>query len=219
MIRLAVIDKLIKQTGYCIHKIEESGPVKTVETSQYEQETIDGKDQDEQMVVVFNINLMGEEGKALLKQIESKQAKVCLYLSTEPNPDEKPTSSDGVLASADWILLNDTVKNTLVDEIDNVLNKGNRINPKIANRIIKFITQPQFKHWDSTTKLTNREIEIMNLVVNGGLDKEIAQQLGISKQTVKSHLKHIYAKLRVCNRVEAMLVYTKVKGGEDNVSL
>lgn len=210
MIRLAVIDKLVKETGYSIHRVEESGPIKTVETTNYQQQTIDGKHQDEQMVVIFNINLKGEEGKALLKQIENQEAKVCLYLSTDPINNDNEKDLDGLLACADWILLNNSQKNTLVDEIDCVLNKGKRINPKIASRLIKFITQPQFRYWESAQKLTTREAEIMNLIIDGNLDKEIAIKLGIALQTVKSHLKHIYSKLGVSNRVEAMLVYTKL---------
>jgi DNA-binding NarL/FixJ family response regulator len=210
MIRLAVVDKVINEQGYSIHRIKDQGLIKTVETTDYEQQTIDQKGEEEQMVVVFNINLKGEEGKALLEQIETGQAKVCLYLSTEPTTPEQPFDRDGMLACADWILLNDSQRNMLVDEIDRVLNKGKRINPKIASRLIKFITQPQFRHWESAQRLTIREAEIMNLLIDGLLDKEIASRLGISLQTVKSHLKNTYSKLGVSNRVEAMLVYTKL---------
>jgi len=198
MIRLAVVDKVIKKKGYTIHRVKDQGLVKSVESTGYDQETINQRDVDDQMVVVFNINLKGEEGKALIEQIDKQQ----------------PKDLDGILASADWILLNDSQKNTLVDEIDHVLNKGKRINPKVASRIIQFITQPKFRYWDSAKELTNREAEIMNLLIDGLADKEIASKLGISLQTVKSHLKHIYAKLGVCNRVEAMLVYTKINGND-----
>ncbi|NHB69871.1 response regulator transcription factor [Perlabentimonas gracilis] len=214
MIRLAVVDKVIKKKGYTIHRVKDQGLVKSVESTGYDQETINQRDEDDQMVVVFNINLKGEEGKALIEQIDKQQAKVCLYLSTEETTQEQPKDLDGILASADWILLNDSQRNTLVDEIDHVLNKGKRINPKVASRIIQFITQPKFRYWDSAKELTNREAEIMNLLIDGLADKEIASKLGISLQTVKSHLKHIYAKLGVCNRVEAMLVYTKINGND-----
>jgi DNA-binding NarL/FixJ family response regulator len=213
MIRLAVVDKVVNEQGYSIHRVKDQGLIKNVESTTYEKNIIDQKDEDDQMVVVFNINLKGEEGKALIEQIDKQQAKVCLYLSTEETTQEQPKDLDGILASADWILLSDSQKNTLVDEIDHVLNKGKRINPKVASRIIQFITQPKFRYWDSAKELTNCEAEIMNLLIDGLADKEIASKLGISLQTVKSHLKHIYAKLGVCNRVEAMLVYTKLNSG------
>lgn len=212
MIRLAVIDKLIKESAYSIHRIEENGPIKYVVTSDYQQQTIESKEQDEQTVVVLNVSLKGKVGEELLKQIENREAKVCLYLSTEHNSNESHLAQKGVLASADWILLNDTIKNTLVEEIDNVLNQGKRINPKIANRIIKFITHPQLKQWDTVQKLTCREIEIMNLVADGYPYKEVANRLNISFQTLKTHLKNIFTKMSVNTRVEATLKYTKHNG-------
>jgi len=211
MIRLAVVDKMVDEQGYSIHKIEDNGLVKSVKTTDYQQQTIDNKDKDDQVIVVFNINLKGEEGKALLRQVENQEAKVCLYLSTGNSLAEIPKVQDGVLTTADWILLNDNQRNTLVDEIESVLNEGKRISPKIANRLIKFISQPQFRHLEPSYTLTNRELEIINLLIEGLQTKEIASKLGISLQTVKTHTKHIYSKLGTNNRFEAIKVYTHNK--------
>lgn len=134
---------------------------------------------------------------------------VCLYLSTEYNANERHSSQGGILARAESILMNDKEKNTLVDEIDSVLNHSKRINPKIASRRIKIITQPQLMRLDTLPKLTNREIEIMSLVIDGYHYKEIARILNISFQTIKALLKNIFTKLGVNSRVEATLPYTK----------
>lgn len=56
-----------------------------------------------------------------------------------------------------------------------------------------------------TSTLTAREKEIMSLVIQGKLNKEIADFLGISKNTVEKHLTSIYQKLEVRNRTEATL--------------
>lgn len=101
MIRIAVVDKMINDGGYSIHRIEDNGLVKCIKTTEYQQETIDQLDDDEQIVVVFNININGEEGKALIVQIGKRKAKVCLYLSTEPSTPSTPRNLDGMLASAD----------------------------------------------------------------------------------------------------------------------
>ncbi|MCL5429604.1 MAG: LuxR C-terminal-related transcriptional regulator [Chloroflexi bacterium] len=55
--------------------------------------------------------------------------------------------------------------------------------------------------------LTNREKEVMNLVVQGKLNTEVSDLLGISQSTVEKHLTSIYAKLGVRNRTEATLRY------------
>lgn len=58
--------------------------------------------------------------------------------------------------------------------------------------------------------LTPRQREVMDLVSTGLQDKEIAYILGISLNTVKNHLKNIYSKNNVDNRVEALLKYKQI---------
>ena len=52
--------------------------------------------------------------------------------------------------------------------------------------------------------LTGRELEVLNLVLEGKSSKEVAQLLFLSKRTIDSHLARIYEKLHVCNRVQAI---------------
>lgn len=52
-------------------------------------------------------------------------------------------------------------------------------------------------------KLTNREIEILTLIVEGQSSKAVADQLFISKRTVDFHLSNVYGKLQVTNRIQA----------------
>lgn len=54
-------------------------------------------------------------------------------------------------------------------------------------------------------RLTSRELQILKLIVAGKLNKEIAAELGISKKTVETHISHIYYKLCVQNRAEAIV--------------
>lgn len=53
-------------------------------------------------------------------------------------------------------------------------------------------------------QLTNRELEILNLVAQGLSNREIAEQLFVSRCTVESHIKHIYRKLSVTKRTQAV---------------
>ena len=53
--------------------------------------------------------------------------------------------------------------------------------------------------------LSQREIEILNLVAHGAMNTEIGEKLFISRHTVKSHLYNIYKKIKVTNRLEAAL--------------
>ena len=61
--------------------------------------------------------------------------------------------------------------------------------------------------------LTPRETEIAGLLAAGSTDKEIGGKLGISEHTVNSHLRRLFAKLRVNNRVGAAVAYvTRISG-------
>lgn len=63
----------------------------------------------------------------------------------------------------------------------------------------------------ASPKLTNREEQIMNELAQGMLNKEIAGNLNISVETVKKHLKSIFKKLGVRNRVESIVVNQRRK--------
>lgn len=54
-------------------------------------------------------------------------------------------------------------------------------------------------------ELSSRELEVLRQVASGMSDKQVAQQLGISEKTVRSHLTKVYIKLRASNRLEAVI--------------
>lgn len=91
--------------------------------------------------------------------------------------------------------------------IKSVLRGGAPIDPFIAQKILKQLqlNQQQIKS-ESLEKntITKREYEILVLVSQGLSNKEIANQLYLSRYTVESHIKHIYRKLAVCNRTKAI---------------
>jgi len=95
--------------------------------------------------------------------------------------------------------------------IRSILRGGAPIDPFIAQEILKQISASVItgsnddKSLDSDgTLLTNRETEILDLVAQGMSNKEIAEQLFVSKYTVESHIKHIYRKLAVTKRTKAV---------------
>jgi DNA-binding NarL/FixJ family response regulator len=56
---------------------------------------------------------------------------------------------------------------------------------------------------EATERLSPRECEVLALVVEGRSNREIGEELGIARNTVKNHLHHVYTKLNVRNRTEA----------------
>ena len=98
--------------------------------------------------------------------------------------------------------------------IKSVLRGGAPIDPFVAQKILKQLhfneknnsnkTSPIQKVMDQDSVLSKRELGILELVSQGLSNKEIADQLNLSRYTVESHIKHIYRKLAVCNRAKAI---------------
>ena len=103
----------------------------------------------------------------------------------------------------------DDVEVTLA--IRSILRGGAPIDPFIAREILKQISIPassppvERNHSDAEQEvLTHREKEILSLVAQGLSNREIAEQLCVSRYTVESHIKHIYRKLSVSRRTKAV---------------
>lgn len=204
MIKFAVIENRVDKNDNLLHRVESLGPMHDVTTTKLSEEAIDQMAENEKVVVVFNIKLDEEEGKALLSLVRNQKAKVCLYLSED---EKNPFSSNCAMVAANWILYDSNQQNSLTEDFNQVFEQELAIAPLVANKLIKFVTQPQFRNWKHASALTARELEIMNLIAEGNLNKEIADRLSISLQTVKNHIKNIYPKLGVSNRSEAILKF------------
>ena len=100
-------------------------------------------------------------------------------------------------AGAVTYLLKDTLADKMVGIIREVAGGGRPILPEVAQRMTKRMFQ---------SALTNREIELLQLVARGMRNKEIAAELKISEETVQGHVKNILAKLSVHDRTEAVAV-------------
>ena len=76
---------------------------------------------------------------------------------------------------------------------------GAALEPKVAARLLD-----QFSDEDAREELSARELEVLKLLAAGGSNKSIGLQLSLSENTIKSHISHIFAKLGVQNRAEAV---------------
>lgn len=106
-------------------------------------------------------------------------------------------------AGANGYLLKRSSPEALLRAIGEIKEGGVPMTGEIARKVIQsFRKKPE-----KTEALTTREEEILQLLAKGLLSKEIAHQLTISVETVNSHLKHIYEKLHVRSRTEAVIKY------------
>lgn len=106
-------------------------------------------------------------------------------------------------AGADGYLLKRSSPQELESAVLDVMKGGVPMTSEIARRVIASFRRQPSKN-DAATNLTPREEEILILLSKGFVSKEIAVQLGVTYETVRAHLKHIYEKLHVHSRGEAV---------------
>lgn len=114
-------------------------------------------------------------------------------------------------AGADGYLLKRTKPAELRAALREVLAGGAPMSNHIARRVIESFRRPN-KAKDDTARLSVREEQILKLLSQGYANKEIAEALELSVDTVCSHLKHVFSKLHVRSRTEAVVRYMASKG-------
>ena len=131
--------------------------------------------------------------------------------------DEEEKVIEAVKAGASGYLLKGATAEKIIEAIREVNAGGSVIQPNLARRLLKHFHVPEEGAPPPPTRLppgnreeppmrplTEREIEILRLIAKGLSNNEAAQVLTLSRATVRTHLEHIYEKLEVTNRVEAV---------------
>lgn len=117
--------------------------------------------------------------------------------------DDDETIFEALKCGASGYILKDPVTSTeIVKAIHDLYNGGSPMSPYIARKVIASFQKPFIK--DEHSLLSHREKEVLELLAKGLLYKEIALELGVGNETVKKHLKNIYQKLHVQNKIEAL---------------
>jgi two-component system, NarL family, response regulator len=152
-------------------------------------------------VVLTDVGLPGMsgiEGTRILKQAHPELPVVAL---TVYDDDEDVFSA--LCAGATGYLLKNTPPAKLLESLKDVVSGGAPMSPEIALRVIRlfreFSPPPRASY-----RLTQQEVELLKLIVNGHTYKTAANDLGISISTVSFHLQNIYNKLQVHSKTEAV---------------
>lgn len=155
-------------------------------------------------VVLMDIEMPKMSGIDALKEIKAKFPQTKVLMLTTFDPDEYILESfrNGI----DGYLLKDLSADKLASAIRNAFAGNVTIPAPIAARIIAHIPEENRKSSLWEFGLTQREVEISELISKGYLNNQIAQTFEISLGTVKNYISSIYSKLEVNNRREAIYV-------------
>lgn len=161
-------------------------------------------------VVLMDINLgEGESGIDCVRQLKAQDSSILFMMCTVYEDDEK--IFEALAAGANGYILKKTAPLKLLEAVKELYEGGAPMSSQIARKVVSAFrtrTDPDSvetsMHGKAIGILSNRENEILVLLAKGLLYKEIASQLFISQETVRKHVYHIYEKLHVNNRVEAV---------------
>lgn len=163
-------------------------------------------------VVLMDINLGGMSGIECVRLLKPMYPDILYMMCTVYEEDEK--IFEALSAGASGYILKKTAPGKLLEAIKELNEGGAPMSSQIARKVVaafrgKTSTQgPAAVVEDESIKvLSNREKEILEHLSKGMLYKEIANSLFISPETVRKHVYHIYEKLHVNNRVEAVNKY------------
>jgi len=152
-------------------------------------------------IVIMDINLPGMSGIECIRRIKNKTPRTQFMMFTVYENDEKVF--EALKAGASGYLLKNTGLTQLVEALKELYLGGSPMSANIARKLVTLFRE-EHREADPPTGLSNRENEILQLLSKGLLYKEIADQLGISVNTVRQHIHKIYEKLHVQNRTEAI---------------
>lgn len=155
-------------------------------------------------VAVVDINLPGMSGIELVTRLkETCPGVLCLILTTY---EDGAPIFDALKAGACGYILKRAPAQEIVSAIIQVQEGGSPMSPQIARRVVNFFHH-QPPPADDPDVLSEREREVLQLLAEGSMYKEIAGNLNISLDTVRSHVRKIYEKLHVHSRTGAVLKY------------
>ena len=152
-------------------------------------------------IVIMDINLPGMNGIECIRQVKDKTPGTQFMMFTVYENDEKVF--EALKAGASGYLLKNTGLVQLIESLKELYNGGSPMSANIARKLVTLFRSEQ-KETANLEVLSNRENEILQFLSTGLLYKEIAEQLSISVSTVRQHIHHIYDKLHVQNRTEAI---------------
>ena len=160
-------------------------------------------------LALVDLGLPDGNGIELIEKLRAQDSSALILVISAWSTQESLFSA--IKAGATGYVLKERDDAEVLLSIRSILRGGAPIDPFIAQEILKQISASVItrskgdKSSDSEVALlTNRETEILDLVAQGMSNKEIAEQLFVSKYTVESHIKHIYRKLSVTKRTKAV---------------
>lgn len=157
-------------------------------------------------IAIVDIKLPGKNGIDLIADIKIKTPNVLCMICSFYDDDEFVFKA--LKNGACGYILKDAMPQEILASLKELYEGGAPMSPFIARKVIGTFQQKKENH--KLAELSERENEILKLISTGLIVKEVSSKLFLSAHTVTKHLKNIYNKLHVNNRIEAINRFNKL---------
>ncbi|MEG3069723.1 MAG: response regulator transcription factor [Peptococcaceae bacterium] len=162
-------------------------------------------------MILMDVNMPKMDGIRAAKLIKAKNPNIHIIILTVSNQHDKVVQAirDGCSA----YVLKDSPAEQLIEIVESVAEGRYFVDTAIANDLLVNLVQgsPHYRIPKEPSLLTYREKEVLQLIVNGNSNKEIAGKLNITLRTVKAHVSSILIKLDVNDRTQAAVLAIQEK--------
>ena len=166
-------------------------------------------------IVLSDINLPGLSGIEGVRRLKPQLANTQFVMLTVY--EDADHIFEALAAGATGYMLKDTKRSQLLEALREVVAGGSPMSANIARKVVQSFQHQTAKPAaasippggsDDTENLSPRESEVLDLLAQGLLYKEISEKIGISLPTVNTYIRRIYEKLQVRSRAQAVARYT-----------
>ncbi len=152
-------------------------------------------------IILMDLQMPGMDGVEAIEKIKEADPDTRILIPTTYETDDYIFR--GIEAGARAYLLKDSPPSEVIKAIWAIHKGESVIEPKVATRLLDRLNTLS-KARDPASDLSPRELEVLQLMAEGAVNKEIAARLFIGESTVKTHIIHLFNKLRVKHRTEAV---------------
>lgn len=156
-------------------------------------------------VVILDVVMPGMNGLEAARAIKAQFPEVAILVLTAHDEDQFVFAL--LEAGAAGYLLKDVPREGLLEAVHAVQAGESVLHPVVARKVLqRFLPSSQEEEGAAPEALTQRELEVLRLAGSGLSNKQIAADLDVSARTVQAHLGHIFVKLGVASRTEAVVL-------------
>ncbi|MCK4488873.1 MAG: response regulator transcription factor [Anaerolineales bacterium] len=153
-------------------------------------------------VVLMDLQMPVMDGITAIEILRKTHPEIAIIILTTYK--ENDLLLRGLKAGARGYLLKDTDRQTLINTIQAAARGETLLKPEILQQALSYQSERPGLEKELENPLSERELEVLQMVAEGARNKEIAYKLGITERTVKAHLSHIFQKLNVDARAAAV---------------